>query len=86
MLIEGDARADAVRTAFNRTLLPLGKLLPAVRWEELAECNGQDGSPLWISIEIDIFDIRGKVDRRTAVPDFDRPQNFGMLHSKSAVS
>lgn len=48
-----------MRQRLDRNLHPIGKLLTQRCSEEVAEYNGQNGAPLWVSIGMDIYDITG---------------------------
>ncbi|KAI1775814.1 hypothetical protein F4818DRAFT_415015 [Hypoxylon cercidicola] len=55
-LARGDQRAELIRTRLN-AIKPIGKLILLRRAEEVAECNGQNGQPAWVSLGPDIYDI-----------------------------
>ncbi|XXG95176.1 hypothetical protein Hte_001436 [Hypoxylon texense] len=55
-LRRGDQRAEVIRTRLN-AIKPIGKLILLRRAEEVAECNGRNGQPAWVSVGPQIYDI-----------------------------
>lgn len=39
---------------------PLGRILPTVRWQHVADRDGLQGRPLWAAIDGIVYDISGK--------------------------
>lgn len=39
---------------------PLGRILPTVRWQHVADRDGLQGRPLWAAIDGHVYDISGK--------------------------
>lgn len=39
---------------------PLGRVLPTVRWQHVADRDGLQGRPLWAAVDGDVYDISGK--------------------------
>jgi hypothetical protein len=58
-LVDGHPQADTIRAEFRDILLPLGKLLEKRRPEEVAEYDGLNGAPMFVTIDVDVFDITG---------------------------
>lgn len=52
-------KGKAVEVEVQRTVQPIGQLAMRRRAEEIAECNGQNGAPLYITIGINVYDITG---------------------------
>ncbi|KAI0173207.1 hypothetical protein GGR52DRAFT_542267 [Hypoxylon sp. FL1284] len=74
-LIRGDPRAEAIRARLSDRR-PIGKLILLKRAEELAESNGRNGQPSWISLGPQIYDIT-KFPFRPADIHFGLPQSAG---------
>lgn len=59
-MLNGDRKAQVVKSQLNAQQIgKLGKLLPQRCPEEVSECDGRDGAPLWVSIGTDVYDITG---------------------------
>ncbi|KAI1486414.1 hypothetical protein F5X96DRAFT_682046 [Biscogniauxia mediterranea] len=56
-LVSSDARADFIRGHFQKSLQPIGKLLLKRRPEEVADFNGSNGSPRWVTAGSYAFDL-----------------------------
>lgn len=39
---------------------PLGKILPTVRWQHVADRDGLQGRPLWAAVDGNVYDISGE--------------------------
>lgn len=39
---------------------PLGKILPTVRWQHVADRDGLQGRPLWAAVSGNVYDISGE--------------------------
>ncbi|OTB03831.1 hypothetical protein M426DRAFT_170010 [Hypoxylon sp. CI-4A] len=60
MLVSESERAQVIRDMFregSKDARPIGKLVDLIRKEEVAENNGQNGKPSWITIGHRIFDV-----------------------------
>ncbi|KAI0127640.1 hypothetical protein BJ170DRAFT_381277 [Xylariales sp. AK1849] len=49
--------AEAIRTSMKTTVTPKGKLLKWIRSSEVAECDGRNGMPLYVTLRGHIFDV-----------------------------
>lgn len=54
---DGSGHAAQIRAEFRKSIQPIGKLLMYKRHEEIAEHNGKNGMPLWISVGTDVYDV-----------------------------
>lgn len=39
---------------------PLGRIIPTVRWQHVADRDGLQGRPLWAAIDGNVYDVSGK--------------------------
>lgn len=58
-MLKTNRKAQVVKSQLNVSSQHIGKLLPQRCPEEVSECDGRDGAPLWINIGIDVYDITG---------------------------
>lgn len=58
-MLNDNRKAQVVKRKLDVSSQHMGKLLPQRCPEEVAECDGQDGARLCISIGIDVYNITG---------------------------
>ncbi|KAH8681754.1 hypothetical protein BX600DRAFT_491920 [Xylariales sp. PMI_506] len=51
--------AAQIRAQFRKSILPIGKVLMERKIHEIAEYNGTNGMPTWITIGPEVFDLTG---------------------------
>lgn len=53
---------------------PLGRVLPTVRWQHVADRDGLQGRPFWAAVDGDVYDISGQ-NKNLKLPITERTNN-----------
>jgi hypothetical protein len=56
---DGDRNAAAIRARLGSEIFSLGKLIVPTRLEEIAEYDGTNGMPVWVTISTNVYDLSG---------------------------
>ncbi|KAI0008415.1 hypothetical protein F4779DRAFT_451025 [Xylariaceae sp. FL0662B] len=59
MLRRDNALTENIRKQFGQAIKPIGKQMLEMYPEEVAECQGQNGAPLWVTVGSYIYDLTG---------------------------